>query len=59
MLSDQKQMEKTHVECPDHRFPYGERECWEEWEFCQGICFMLGYCIAVKGYSRCPENGNR
>ena len=46
MLSDQKQMEKTH------------REYWEEWEVCQGLCFMLGYCIAVKEYSRYPENGN-
>lgn len=58
MGNEQKQSEKNQMQYPGPSFPYGERQCWEQWEGCQGVCVMLGYCVAVKEYSSGPSNGN-
>ena len=49
---EQKQTEKTRPKYPVPSFPFNQTECWEDWEGCQGHCFLIGHCSVSKQSSR-------
>ena len=52
MSIEQKHTEKTQPKYPRPSFPFNQTECWEDWEGCQGHCFLIGHCSVSKQSSR-------
>jgi hypothetical protein len=49
---EHKQTEKMGLKYPRPSFPYNQTECWEEWDGCQGHCFLIGHCSGSRQSSR-------